>query len=107
MATDRTKARGRARRRGVVLVLLAGVALVASACDWLQQGYNGGDTFAHPSEPAITASTVGTLHEGCSLAAPKASMQTPLVVGGNVVAVGEDGTRATITVYDANTGQVR
>jgi hypothetical protein len=97
----------RARRRGAIVALVALAALLVSGCDWLQAGYGGGNTFANPYEPNLTASTVGSLHEAYSIDLPDSIVGAPIVVRGSVIVTSMEGTAATVTAYAAATGDVK
>jgi outer membrane protein assembly factor BamB len=62
----------------------AALLLVVSGCDWLQPAFDGGLSNANGYEPALTASTVGSLTQRYTLGSSSAPDSTPIVANGAV-----------------------
>ena len=98
------------RVRLVAAVLgLASAAVVVSGCDWTQSGFSGGRSFYNPFEPALTADTVGSLHETSTVTLPAGVVGEPIVARGAVVVSSLDpaGSTARVSSFDARTGASR
>jgi len=89
--------------------VLVAVALLASGCDWLQAGYGGERRFFNPFEPALTASSVGSLHQTFTVAEPVGAVGDPIVADGKLALASRDlAARTTqVSTWDATTGAAR
>lgn len=92
--------------RRVRLVATAVLLLMVAGCDWTQAGMNAGHSLYDPNEPALTASTVGTLTPKFSLSVPNTTGAAPIVAGGRLFLTTFDSSTssAELHAFDATSG---
>ena len=91
-------------RRFRTFVLVAVVAVLASACDtgWLQAGYGPDRRSFNPKYSRLTTADVDQLEEAYRL--PAAASSAPVVASDVVVALDAGAGSSTVRGYDAATG---
>jgi hypothetical protein len=97
------------KARQVVFVGLSALLLVAaSGCDWLQTGYDSGQSGANPAEPQLTTASVATLASKFSIStAGRFYGGQPIVLGDSLYATSfEPSTHtARLEQFDTATGK--
>jgi hypothetical protein len=93
-------------RRAFLVGLSTLLLVAASACDWLQAGYDSGQSGANPAETALTPSSVSTLAVRFSISASGRQYGQPIVVGSSLYATSFESSSNTARLeqFDAATG---